>query len=184
MNATPQAEKALKALPALAQGDIKEGDIAGSHPEDSLHRTIRLIGDLAEAMASQARRLERQSGTLEVEAPTRKLAGMIVERAEHVRRDAETLAGTLETVDGDAVADPASRGSRGARRRGVAAHAPASAAAGGRSAAPDNTAQTLAIDLKLEGRSREEVEQYLTETFGIEDAGPIVELVFGRTRAG
>ena len=46
-----------------------------------------------------------------------------------------------------------------------------------------DAAHTLAIEMKIEGRSRDEVEETLVETFGLADATAIVDDVFTTARS-
>jgi hypothetical protein len=45
-------------------------------------------------------------------------------------------------------------------------------------AAPADAVHTLAIEMRMEGRTREEVEEYLAQSFGRDDAARVADEVF------
>jgi hypothetical protein len=60
---------------------------------------------------------------------------------------------------------------------------PAGPRIGAQERAIEGAVQTLILDLKMTGRSRDEIEQTLVETFGVDRASEIVDTVFERVPA-
>jgi hypothetical protein len=160
--------------------DIRPRRQADAQAVDALHDTVRLVHDLAEALAAQTARARRQIEGLGPPGATADLVGRLTVEAAQIKRHCEELAAALTTVDGTATgedAPPADDESEPGRapsrheqnRRREASTTPRDS----------NPAETLAIDLKLEGMKPADVETFLVDTFGIDDAKAVVERVFG-----
>jgi hypothetical protein len=137
--------------------------------DDALLETLRLIGDLGEALQTQVRRLERLSGSLPGGTPSAMIdaltgdAERLKSRCEELRRrlgDSPTAdvveLRTPAAADDAADAEPADEA------------APATA----------DAVHTLAIEMRMEGRTRDEVEEYLAQSFGRDDAARVADEVF------
>lgn len=140
--------------------------------DDALLETLRLIGDLGEALATQVRRLERLGGELPGGTPSGMIdalagdADRVKERADELRRRLGD-SGSAEVVE-------------------LRAPAPASdeEAAAAEPAATTDAVHTLAIEMRMEGRTRDEIEEYLAQSFGRDDAARIADEVFHSTGPG
>jgi hypothetical protein len=134
--------------------------------DDALLETLRLIGDLGEALETQVRRLERLSGSLPGGTPSAMIDALTGD-AERVRSRCVELRHRL----GDS-----------ALAEVVELHAPADGAvqepAGDTPPATGDAVHTLAIEMRMEGRTRDEVEEYLAQSFGRDDAARVADEVF------
>ncbi len=132
--------------------------------------------DLADALATQGSRLKRIAAESPTVAPPAQLVEALLEQAVQVRVQSEELVESLareaepEDAEGQVVQLKADRAPTRADERRSNPHGLADAA------------HTLAIEMKIEGKSRDEVEQTLVETFGLSDVSAIVNDVF--TTAG
>jgi hypothetical protein len=137
-----------------------------SQQDDALLETLRLIGDLGEALATQVRRLER----LDDELPGGTPSGMIdalAGDAEGIKQRSDELRRRLGDSDSAEV---------------VELRAPASPvddeAAAEVPAVTGDAVHTLAIEMRMQGRTRDEIEEYLAQSFGRDDAARIADDVF------
>jgi hypothetical protein len=150
---------------------------------EALHDTLRLVHDLAEALAAQTSRARRQVEDLGSPAPTADLVGRLSQETQRVRRYCEELTTALSTIDGTETGEPAPRPEpvdpAAARRRATPRRRRGGANTSGFARRSGDPAETLAIDLKLEGMPPADVEAFLTETFSIDNASEIVGRVFG-----
>ena len=165
--------------------DIRPRRQADAQAVDALHDTVRLVHDLAEALAAQTARARRQIEGLGPPGATAELVGRLTVEAAQIKRHCEELAAALTTVDGTATgedaapaADDEADGANPPSRREQNRRREASTTA--RDSKP---AETLAIDLKLEGMTPSDVESFLVDTFGIDDAKAVVERVFGISKS-
>ncbi len=139
-----------------------------STPEQQRHairETLRLIGDLSDALATQLGRVERLSGQLD-SPPSTGLGSALADDAARIKQHCEQLRDELNRQherDEPARLDEA---------------APTEAPSAEPSTSGDDAVRSLAIEMKLEGRSQDEVTEYLGNTFGRGDAARIVEDVF------
>lgn len=144
----------------------------------SLRETMRLASDLADALAAQSDRARRQARAL----PTSPLASTELDRllnqATRVRRQCAELMGELDTIDSASayVTEPDPEPEAGPEQDGAAPIA--SRKRFRRRRVDDAAIQTLALELKMGGLSREQVEWTLGETFGVAGAAEIVDGVF------
>lgn len=129
-------------------------------PDDPLRETLRLIGDLADALGTQVRRLERLNGEPPASLPTDPIKALARESAQVSRRCAELRAAAGE-VPGEVV-ELRSEPTPPPRDHG----------------APPDAVQTLALEMRMEGRTRDEIEDYLSRSFGRDDAARIADEVF------
>jgi hypothetical protein len=135
--------------------------------DDALLETLRLIGDLGEALETQVRRLERLSGSLPGGTPSAMIdaltgdAERLKSRCNELRRRLGD-SGPAEVVElrAPAAADDG--------------HEPA----GETPPATADAVHTLAIEMRMEGQTREEVEEYLAQSFGRDDAARVADEVF------
>jgi hypothetical protein len=129
--------------------------------------TLRLIRDLADALATQAERYKRLSLQAGAGEPAMKRIDALVTGAREIKQQIVALTQPQEGDAQGASVVPLKTDWRTAR---------SNARAGGRGV-PD-AAHTLAIEMKIEGHSRDAVESTLQETFGLNDASAIVDDVF------
>lgn len=132
---------------------------------DAIRETLRLIGDLSDALATQLGRVERLSSELS-SPPFTGVGSALADDAARIRQHCEQL---REELDREQTRQEPARSADTAQP--VATPAPAEA--GG-----DDAVRSLAIEMRLEGRSQAEVLEYLGRTFGRGDAARIVEEVF------
>ena len=142
---------------------------------EPLRETLRLACDLADALAAQSDRARRQANALSTSPLASTEIDRLINQASRVRRQCTEMMGELDTIesasangaevdaepeqDGAEVVTPGGRAPRFTRvDRGAI--------------------QTLALDLKMDGVSREEIERTLAETFGVDGAADIVDAVF------
>jgi hypothetical protein len=134
--------------------------------DDALLETLRLIGDLGEALATQVRRLERLGGELPGGTPSGMIDALAGD-AERIKQRSDELRRRLGDSDSAEV---------------VELRAPASpveeVAAADVPAVTGDAVHTLAIEMRMQGRTREEIEEYLGQSFGREDAARIAEDAF------
>ncbi|HEV7461163.1 MAG TPA: hypothetical protein VGN78_11535 [Solirubrobacteraceae bacterium] len=143
-----------------------------TQPDEALLETLRLIGDLSEALATQVRRLERLGGELPGGTPTA-MIGALVGDAERVKDRCDELRRRLGDSDSAEVVEL--RASSGAPKQGGAA---------GAAPATADAVHTLAIQMRMEGRTQDEVEEYLAQSFGRDDAARVAGEVFRRPGPG
>lgn len=131
---------------------------------DAIRETLRLIGDLSDALATQLGRVERLSGELSA-PPSTGVGSALADDAARIKQHCEQLRDELDRQQAREAPPPSADP--------VQAHADAGEPAGG-----DDAVRSLAIEMRLSGRSQAEVREYLDSTFGRGDAGRIVEDVF------
>lgn len=141
---------------------------SSSTPEqqrDAIRETLRLIGDLSDALSTQLGRVERLSGELS-SRPSSGVGSALADDAARIKSHCEQLREELdrqqEREEPPPSADP-----------DEAEPTATEPAAGG-----DDAVRSMAIEMKLEGGSEAEVKEYLESTFGRGDAARIVEDVF------
>ena len=136
-----------------------------TQPDDALLETLRLIGDLGEALETQVRRLERLSGPLPGGTPSA-MIDALAEDAERIRGRCEELRRRLgDSAQAEVVPLRASPGGD-------------EAGAGERQPGTADAVHTLAIEMRMEGRTRDQVEEYLAQSFGRDDAARVADEVF------
>jgi hypothetical protein len=155
----------------------EKGNRVSEDKQSARHGTLRLIRDLADALATQAERYKRLASDSGAGKPQVKQIDTLVEQARGVKEQAHKLgqAPTDTEIEQSGADAPAS-----ARVVPLKADAPGRGRSRG-SASPSGVtgaAHTLAIEMKIEGRSRADVEQMLAETFGLSNVSDIVDKVF------
>ena len=139
---------------------------------DALRATLDLVEQLVEALEGQVRRAQRQTasaaslphGARETIEEVAAEAARI--QAQSARLPAALGAGLLEPPGPQPSRDPPESAGRRAEH----------------SAQPTrDVVRALAIDLRLQGRSREEARERLERTFGVERAAGVLDEVFGAT---
>jgi hypothetical protein len=135
--------------------------------DDALLETLRLIGDLGEALETQVRRLERLSGSLPGGTPSAMIDALTAD-AERLKSRCNELRRRLgDSTPAEVV-----------ELRASAAADDARAPAGETPPVTADAVHTLAIEMRMEGRTREEVEEYLAQSFGRDDAARVADEVF------
>ena len=153
-------------------------------PAESLRETLRLACDLAEALATQSDRAKRQSDELNGSPLAETEIDRLVNQSARVHRLCNEMMDELDTIESARVPDPEPAiDAAAAEQESSAEEKPAGPRIGARERAIEGAVQTLILDLKMSGRSREEIEQTLVETFGVERATEIVAGVFERVPA-
>jgi hypothetical protein len=140
-----------------------------------------LIRDLAEALATQAERYKRLASDSNAGRPQVRQIEMLVDQARDVKEQAQQLGQVpADTGAGASRAGAPDAGPASGRVVPLKADGPPRGRSRG-AASPvgvTGAAHTLAIEMKIEGRSRADVEQLLVETFGLSNASDIVDEVF------
>jgi hypothetical protein len=137
--------------------------------DDALLETLRLIGDLGEALQTQVRRLERLSGSLPGGTPSAMIDALTAD-AERLKSRCEELRRRLgDSTTADVVDLHAPAGAEDTADAEPADEAPPG---------PADAVHTLAIEMRMEGRTRDEVEEYLAQSFGRDDAARVADEVF------
>src|SRR5438876_6881741 len=138
--------------------------VASTHAE-ALRETLRLACDLAEALAAQSDRAKRQAEELSTSPLASSELDRLVNQSSRVHRQCTEMMGELDTIE----PAPAPESEETAETaRPDLEEAPAGPRIGARARAIESAVQTVILDLKMSGRSREEIEQTLVETFGVE----------------
>jgi hypothetical protein len=135
--------------------------------DDAFRETLRLIDDLGEALTTQVRRLARLADGEAKTAPS-DLIDSLVEDGERIRQHCTELRKRIDAPDEAAAVGPPSEGESAARTTTRAETPPAIG----------DAVHTLAIEMRMGGRTREEVEDYLARSFGRDDAARIADDVF------
>ncbi len=120
---------------------------------------------MSDALATQLQRVERLSGELSA-APSTDVGSALANDAARIKQHCEQLRDELDHQQAREEPPPS------------ADPVQADARAGEPAPDGDDAVRSLAIEMKLAGRSRSEVREYLDTTFGRDDAGRIVEDVF------
>jgi hypothetical protein len=152
-------------------------------PAESLRETLRLVCDLAEALATQSGRAKRQADELNGSPLAATEIDRLVNQTARVHRHCTEMMDELDTIESARMPDPETGVDADAEQEDPPEEQPAGPRIGAREQAIEGAVQTLILDLKMSGRSRDEIEQTLVETFGVERATEIVDRVFGRVPA-
>jgi hypothetical protein len=155
-------------------------------PAESLRETLRLACDLAEALSTQSDRAKRQADELNGSPLAATEIDRLVNQAARVYRQCTEMMDELDTIESTRTPEPRPAVDEEPAAEGDEAdplEQPAGPRIGARQRAIDGAVQTLILDLKMSGRSREEIEQTLVETFGVDRATEIVDGVFERVPA-
>jgi hypothetical protein len=141
---------------------------AGAGDAGALESTVRLVDELIDALRGQVRRAKRQSETAsDLPRGTKKALKELADDAASIEGHTAELLEALG-MDGEAAKPPP-----------VPAVADASAALHAGSSS-DEIVRSLAIDLRLQGHSRQEVRRRLEQTFGADQAAGVIDEVFDR----
>lgn len=132
---------------------------------DAIRETLRLVGDLSDALATQLGRVERLSGELP-SPPSKSVGSALADDAARIKQHCEDLREEIDRQQAREQPPPSTDS------------APADSPATEPEAGGDDAVRSLAIEMKLEGRSQAEVREYLGSTFGRDDAARIVADVF------
>jgi hypothetical protein len=137
---------------------------AGAGAASSLRSTVRLVDELVDALVGQVRRATRQSETAtDLPRGTKKALKELANDAASIEDHSAELRDALGDV-----------GEAAASAQGVAA-----ASAGDEAeSSGDEIVRSLAIDLRLQGQSREEVRRRLEQTFGADQTAGVIDEVF------
>ncbi|MDX6642201.1 MAG: hypothetical protein QOD76_163 [Solirubrobacteraceae bacterium] len=144
----------------------EQGDRVSEDKHSEARDTLRLIRDLAEALATQAERYKRLSLQAGATEPSMKRIDALVTGAREIKQQIAALTPSEDEAQGGRVV--ALKSDRRTARSKASAGGPG----------VGDAAHTLAIEMKIEGRSRDDVEMTLQETFGLNDATAIVNDVF------
>jgi hypothetical protein len=146
---------------------------------DALRETVELASELVDALVTQARRAQRQceeaagSGGLADPAAASSLLERLAQRAESLADGMAQIAASVSaSATPPAPAEPA----------GEAPIVPVDADEARDPDRASDPARMLAMEMVTQGRSRDEVEDYLVQTFGLDNAPEIVDDVLSRTR--
>jgi hypothetical protein len=167
--------------PWRGRRDQKGNRVSEDKQSGARHDTLRLIRDLADALATQAARYKRLASDSGAGKPQVKQIDTLVDQARDVKEQAHKL-GHAPT-DAGTEASGARASTAGSASGRVVPFKPDGSARGRARGSPSpagvtGAAHTLAIEMKIEGRSRDEVEQMLVETFGLSNVSAIVDEVF------
>ena len=139
---------------------------AGAGDAGPLRSTVRLVDELVDALVGQVRRATRQSQTAtQLPRGTKEALGKLADDAASI----ETRTAELREALG-----AAPRAAKPSLAPQVVS--PSVGAAPGSS--HDEIVRSLAIDLRLQGHSRDEVRDRLEQTFGADQAAGVVDEVF------
>jgi hypothetical protein len=140
---------------------------AGAGDAGALESTVRLVDELIDALRGQVRRAKRQSETAsDLPRGTKKALKELADDAASIEGHTAELLEALG-MDGEAAKPPPV----------PAVDASAALHAGSSS---DEIVRSLAIDLRLQGHSRQEVRRRLEQTFGADQAAGVIDEVFDR----
>jgi hypothetical protein len=135
-------------------------DTAASPDAAAFRSKLRLVDDLADALLGQVRRVVRQGEAARgLPRGTKKALRELADEAAAIERSRAALRAAV----GDS--EPA-------------AGAQASSPAADRQAARQELVRAVAIDLRHQGHTREEVRERLEQTFGADEAAEVVDHVF------
>jgi aminopeptidase N len=138
---------------------------AGAGVASSLPSTVRLVDELVDALLGQVRRATRQSETAS-DLPR----GGTKKALKELAADAASIEGhSAELREALGIA-----GEAAAPEPGVAD----ASAADDAESSTDEIVRSLAIDLRLQGQSREEVRRRLEQTFGADQTAAVIDEVF------
>lgn len=147
-----------------------------------LRETAKLVDDLARALKTQGGHVQEAVGR---DHPAKAIAADLARDAAAASDNARLL---IEELQGAAGGEPADA-SGSAPVTGLApvpnlapaatARSASRARANGRAPVEDS-ARTLALELKMEGARRDDVERFLRDSFAVTDAGTVVDEVYGR----
>jgi aminopeptidase N len=137
---------------------------AGAGVANSLPSTVRLVDELVDALLGQVRRATRQSDT----------AGDLPRGTKKALKELAADAASIQGHSAELREALGAAGEAAAPELGVAG---ASAADDGESST-DEIVRSLAIDLRLQGQSRDEVRRRLEQTFGADQTAAVIDEVF------
>ena len=157
-------------------------------PAESLRETLRLACDLAEALSTQSDRAKRQADELDGLPLAATEIDRLVNQAARIHRQCTEMMDELDTIESARPLDAAPDADSELEIEADAEEdpldeQPAGPRIGAHERAIEGAVQTLILDLKMSGRSRDEIEETLIETFGVERATEIVDTVFDRVPA-
>lgn len=139
---------------------------AGAGDASALQATVRLVDELVDALVGQVRRATRQSETAgDLPRGTKKALKELADDAASIEGHSAELREALGAVVEAAKPPPAP----------AVADASAAVQAGSSS---DEIVRSLAIDLRLQGHSPEEVRRRLEQTFGADQTAGVIDEVF------
>jgi aminopeptidase N len=137
---------------------------AGAGVASSLPSTVRLVDELVDALLGQVRRATRQSETAsDLPRGTKKALKELAADAASIEGHSAELREALGIAGEAAAPEP-----------GVAN----ASAADDAESSTDEIVRSLAIDLRLQGQSREEVRRRLEQTFGADQTAAVIDEVF------
>jgi hypothetical protein len=144
-----------------------KGDRVSEEEQSEVRDTLRLIRDLADALVTQTERYKLLSVHAGADETMLRRIESLVAQAGELKQQITDLTNVSDAADagGRVVRMPSER---------RAARPDTRSAAEGIS----DAAHTLAIEMKIEGHSRDAVELTLQDTFGLTDASDIVNNVF------
>lgn len=154
---------------------------------EATRRRLRLVCDLADALAAQTDGIRRHPEALSQAGAAGRLVEPLADHAAKLHRVAVRLRRSLDELEGTArdVGIPVraeGSGEPGLSPTGARKHEGHADTPSGRGGVAD-PARSLALELRLAGSTREQVERYLMEAFDLDNASEITELVFGRTKS-
>ena len=137
---------------------------AGAGVASSVRSTVRLVDELVDALLGQVRRATRQS----------EMAGDLPRGAKKALKELAAEAASIEGHSAELREALGDVGEVAAPGPGVAAASPAPEG----ESSSDEIVRSLAIDLRLQGQSREEVRRRLEQTFGADQTAAVIDDVF------
>ncbi len=139
---------------------------AGAGDAGALRSTIRLVDELVDALVGQVRRAKRQGETATgLPRGTKKALKELADDAASIEGSSAELLEALgaDTTGAKPPPPPVTDTSAGEEEAGSSS---------------DEIVRSLAIDLRLQGHSRDEVRERLEETFGADQAAGVIDEVF------
>jgi aminopeptidase N len=134
---------------------------AGAGVASSLPSTVKLVDELVDALLGQVRRATRQSETAS-------------DLPRGTKKALKELAAEAASIEGHSAELREALGAAGK----TAAPEPGVADASAAESSTDEIVRSLAIDLRLQGQSREEVRRRLEQTFGADQTAAVIDEVF------
>jgi hypothetical protein len=141
---------------------------AGAGDAGALESTARLVDEVVDALLGQIRRAARQSETAsDLPRGTKKALKELADDASRIEGHTAELLAALG----------AEQAAENRPRVAAAADAPVGVQPGSSS---DEVVRLLAIDLRFQGQSRDEVRERLEQTFGADKTAGVIDEVFDR----